>query len=107
MPTTSVAKISGTISDLIMRRKIVDSGLSVDGEVGREPPEEHADDHRDDDPLRQRDATDELTMDFRRVGLRSSVGERADEPHLIETTSRARQQGLRRRTRCRRSVECL
>ena len=28
MPTTSVAKMSGAISDLIIRRKMVESGLS-------------------------------------------------------------------------------
>ena len=69
MPTTSVEKISGTISDLIMRRKIVDSTLSDDGLEHRRGlsrhgvRKRHADDdaehHRDEDPVRQREAAED------------------------------------------------
>src|SRR6185312_1923552 len=38
MPTTSVAKISGTISDLIIRRKICDNGSSLTANVGNAIP---------------------------------------------------------------------
>src|SRR6185437_8488904 len=38
MPTTSVAKISGTISDLIMRREICDNGSSLTANAGKAIP---------------------------------------------------------------------
>src|SRR6185437_12312224 len=38
IPTTSVAKINGTISDLIMRRNICDNGSSLTAKVGNTIP---------------------------------------------------------------------
>ena len=55
MPTTSVPKMIGTTTDLIIRRKVVESGLSRDRDVRGEPAEQDAGAHPDEDPPGERE----------------------------------------------------
>ena len=49
----------GTTIDLIIRRKIVDSGLRLVAEIGGQPPDQGTDHHEDQDPLGDGDTAEE------------------------------------------------
>ena len=78
MPTTSVPKMIGTTTDLIIRRKTVESGLSVDADVGRQPSEQDARAHPDEDPPGEREVAEQRGASAgrpaRRPWLRSRRG---------------------------------
>src|ERR1035437_5896863 len=58
MPTTSVAKISGTMMHLIRCRNRVETTLTRTAASGNSPAEKNAHDHRQDDPSAQEDAAE-------------------------------------------------